>query len=87
MREFYLETIPKEVEPGGFLGLSGSADLSSNLIIPNQHLLNAGFTFQFQKNKMAIGAEARNLLNRDIYDYYRVQRPGRSFHLKLSYQI
>ena len=87
MREFYLETIPKEAEPGGFLGLSGSANLSSNLIIPDQHLLNAGFTYKFHKNHFAIGAEARNILGKDIYDYYRVQRPGRSFHLKLSYQI
>ena len=86
MREFYLETIPKNLEPGGFLGLSGSADLNSNLIIPDQHLLNAGFTFRFKKS-YSLGGEVRNILNKDIYDYYRVQRPGRSFHIKLSFQI
>jgi len=87
MREFYLETIPKNLEPGGFLGLSGSADLNSNLIIPNQQLLNAGFTYGFYNKRIHVGGEIRNILNKDVYDYYRVQRPGRSFHLKLSYQL
>ena len=87
MREFYLETIPREAEPGGFLGLSGSADMNTNLIIPDQHLFNAGLTYAFPQQKMHLGAEVRNILNKDIYDYYRVQRPGRSFHLKLSYRF
>ena len=87
MREFYLETIPKNLEPGGFLGLTGSASLNSNLIIPNQHLLNAGFSYGFLNKKVYVAAEIRNILNKDIYDYYRVQRPGRSFHLKLSYRL
>ncbi len=87
MREFYLETIPKNLEPGGFLGLSGSANLNSNLIIPNQHLLNAGLTYGFYNKQINVGAEIRNILNKDVYDYYRVQRPGRSFHVKLSYQL
>ncbi|WP_270089019.1 TonB-dependent receptor [Sphingobacterium sp. SYP-B4668] len=87
MREFYLETIPKDLEPGGFLGLSGSAKLNSDLIIPNQHLLNAGFTYGFYNRQIHLGAEIRNILNKDVYDYYRVQRPGRSFHIKLTYQL
>ena len=87
MREFYLETIPKNLEPGGFLGLSGSANLNSNLIIPDQHLLNAGLSYGFLNKQVYVAAEIRNILNKDIYDYYRVQRPGRSFHLKLSYRF
>ena len=87
MREFYLETIPEDLEPGGFLGLSGSANLNSNLIIPNQHLLNLGFSYGFLNNQVHISGEVRNILNKDLYDYYRVQRPGRSIHLKLSYRL
>ncbi|MGO3108915.1 MAG: TonB-dependent receptor [Sphingobacterium sp.] len=86
-REFYLETIDKDLEPGGFLGLSGSADLNSSLVIPNQHLLSAGATYNFSGEHLTLGAECKNLLNKDIYDYYRVPRPGRSFHLKLSYKL
>ncbi len=87
MREFYLETIPKSWEPNGFLGLSGNANVNSNLIIPNQHLLSAGFTYNPSYHGLTIGAEVRNILNKNLYDYYRIQRPGRSFYLKLSYQI
>lgn len=85
LREFYLETIRKDLEPGGFLGLSGKANINSNLRIPDQHLLSAGFTYKLSSENINIGAEVRNLLDKDLYDYYRVQRPGRSFHLKLSY--
>jgi len=87
LREFYLETIRKDLEPGGFLGLSGQANINSNLRIPTQHLLNAGFTYKLPSGDVNIGAEIRNMLNKNLYDYYRVQRPGRSFHLKLSYTL
>lgn len=87
LREFYLETIRKDLEPGGFLGLAGSANLSSELIIPDQHLLQVGFTYKLPSGRMNIGGEVRNLLDKDLFDYYRIQRPGRSFHLKLSYNI
>lgn len=87
MREFYLETIPRELEAGGFLGLSGSASVNSNLIIPNQHLMTVGATYEFADNRIIAGLEARNLFNTDLYDYYRVQKAGRSFHLKLSYKL
>lgn len=87
LREFYLETIRRDLEPGGFLGLSGQANINSNLRIPNQHLLNAGFTYKLSSGNVNLGAEVRNLLDKDLYDYYRVQRPGRSFHLKVSYGL
>lgn len=87
MREFYLETIPKSWEPTGFLGLSGNANVNSNLIIPNQHFWSGGFTYNPSYRGLTIGAEVRNIFNKNLYDYYRIQRPGRSFYLKLSYQI
>jgi len=87
LREFYLETIRKDLEPGGFLGLSGQANINSNLRIPDQHLLNAGFTYKVSSGRINLGAEVRNLLDKDLYDYYRIQRPGRSFHLKVSYGL
>lgn len=87
LREFYLETIPKALEPSGFLGLSGSAALNSNLVIPNQHLLNVGLTYQLASKHISIGAEVSNILNTDLFDYYRIPRPGRGFNLKLSYTL
>ncbi|MEJ5053611.1 TonB-dependent receptor [Sphingobacterium sp. MYb382] len=87
LREFYLETIPKSAEPKGFLGLAGSAKINSNLIIPNQHLLTAGMTYKLANRGTSIGFEVRNLMDKQLFDYYRIARPGRSFHVKLSHQI
>lgn len=87
LREFYLETIPQNLEPSGILGLWGTANLNTRLIIPNQHLLNIGFTYKLSNNNISIGGEIRNLLNHDVFDYYRVQRPGTNASIKLSYHL
>lgn len=85
VRAYYLETIPKRLEPTGFLGLGGKGDINSLLIIPDQHLVSAGTTYSVWKHKLAIGFEAKNILNKNLYDNYRVQKAGSSFHLKLNY--
>lgn len=87
VREYYLETIPKRLEPTGFLGLGGKADINSLLVIPNQHLISAGGNYSILSNQFSIGLEAKNILNNNLYDNYRVQRAGRSFHIKLNYII
>lgn len=87
VREFYLETIPRQAEPGGFLGLSGSASVASDLIIPNQNLLSGGLSYRMKNDKYRISMEVKNMLDARLYDYFRVQRAGRSFHLKLTYQL
>ncbi|MCD8540540.1 MAG: hypothetical protein LRY55_12825 [Leadbetterella sp.] len=57
------------------------------LVIPNQHLLNAGFLVDLSARRVAVGFDIKNLLDKDIYDNYRVQRAGRSIHLKINYTI
>lgn len=86
IREFYLETIPRSVEAKGFLGLEGSASIQSELIIPSQHLLNAGFTYQ-PSDRYALGLEVKNITDGNLYDYFRIQKAVRSFHLKLNYTL
>ncbi|WP_162796236.1 TonB-dependent receptor [Pedobacter namyangjuensis] len=87
VREYYLETIPKRLESGGFLGLGSSANINSLLLIPNQHLVTVGANYAFLDNQLSVGVEAKNLLDNNLYDNYRVQKAGRSFHLKLNYII
>lgn len=87
IREYYLETIPKRLEPGGFLGLFGKAGVNTALIIPDQHLWSAGFSYSPLAAKLSFGCEVKNILNHDLYDNYRVQKAGRSFHVKISYTI
>lgn len=87
VREFYLQTISKEAEPDGLLGLWGHSTVESAVVIPNQHLVSGGANYRFGKNQYTVGVEVKNILDNKLYDYFRVQRAGRSFHLKLTYQI
>lgn len=86
-REYYLETIPKRLEPSGLLGLWGSANVRSDLIIPTQHFLTGGFSYRLPVNGLQIGGEIKNITDAAIYDYYRIQKAGRSFHIKFNYII
>ena len=84
LHEYYLETIPKRFEGKG---LFGTATVNTLLIIPNQHLVNTGFLASFPEKRISLGFDIKNLLNKDIYDNYRVQRAGRSFNFKINYTI
>lgn len=84
LHEYYLETIPKRLEGSG---LFGKAQVNTLLVIPNQHLVNTGVQVDIPAVRTAIGLDVKNLLNKDIYDNYRVQRAGRSIHLKINYSI
>src|SRR5690606_2465641 len=84
VHEYYLEAIPKSMEGSG---LFPKARVNTLLIIPNQHLVNTGFLVSLPAQRLALGFDIKNLLNKDIYDNYKVQRAGRSLHLKISYSI
>ncbi|ANH83235.1 hypothetical protein A8C56_21650 [Niabella ginsenosidivorans] len=87
VREYYLDYIPKDFEPKGFLGLFGRARLDAHNIIPNQHLVTAGVTYFPEKNRYSIGFQVKNLLDARIYDNFKIQNPGRSFSVKLNYSL
>src|SRR5690606_34968467 len=88
IREFYLTEVPRRLEPKRFFGLIGTANLNVSQDIPNQHLLSMGFSYRVdQQGRYRVGGEIKNLTNAAIYDFFRVQKAGRSFHLKLTYQI
>lgn len=87
IREFYLNHIPRDREPGGFLGLFGHAGVPVTNVVPNQHLLSAGMTYFLSGQPLSFGVEAKNLTDAKLYDYYKIQRPGRSFHIKVNYHF
>lgn len=87
VREYYLDYVPKSLEPDGFLGLWGKAKFEAPNIIPNQTLHSAGFTYNPAGERFSIGFQAKNFLNARIYDNFRIQNAGRSLHLKLTYTL
>lgn len=54
---------------------------------PAQFVQDMGLTYAFPGKQFVLGFDARNLFDRQAYDNYAVQKPGRSFYLKLSYTI
>jgi len=50
---------------------------------PTQFIHNAGIGYVFPNNKYSLFLECRNLTDQKAYDNYKVQKPGRSFYLKL----
>lgn len=58
-------------------------------VIPSQYTLDLGTTYHSSINgfKYAITAEMQNLSNEKNYDFFGVQKPGRSFNIKLVTQF
>ncbi|ULT23769.1 hypothetical protein KUH03_32230 [Sphingobacterium sp. E70] len=48
-------------------------------------LHHAGMTYSLKDGRYNISFECRNLGNELAYDNFRLQKPGRSFNLKLRY--
>lgn len=84
IKEFYLEPISKDLEAKG---LFGKAAINSLLVIPTQHFTSAGASYTLPQYGISLGLEAKNLLDKDLYDNFRVQRAGRSFHFKINYNL
>lgn len=52
-------------------------------VIPAQLVHNLGLTYAFSDWPIVLTTEARNVTNETLFDSFGIQRPGRSFHLKV----
>jgi len=55
--------------------------------IPTQFVHNAALSYSLKNGRYNIAAECRNLTDNLAYDNFRLQKPGRSFSIKLRYFI
>ena len=55
--------------------------------VPRQFIQDAGFSYLFPGKKIVVSFDVRNLFDRQVYDNFAVQKPGRAFYLKLNYTI
>jgi outer membrane cobalamin receptor len=51
--------------------------------IPTQYLNNVQVTYSLKNEKYNVSLQCNNILDHTIYDNYKMQKPGRSFFLKL----
>ena len=56
-------------------------------VIPTQLVHDIGFVYSFPKRKVSVGFDVRNLLNEQVFDNWALQKPGRAFFAKVTYNI
>ena len=70
-----------------YLDWPSLGDKKTKKTIPEQFTQNASLTYSMQNSRYNISLECQNLSNREVYDFYKVQRPGRSFTVKFRYML
>lgn len=58
-----------------------------NSKIPTQFSHDFGLSYRFPNNRIVASFDAKNIFNAQVYDNFAVQKPGRSFFVKLNYTI
>ncbi|WP_103071812.1 TonB-dependent receptor [Aquimarina sediminis] len=54
------------------------------LVIPTQWLHNLGISYTGKQKRYTLTLETQNIFNQQAFDNFGVQKPGRSWHLKLK---
>lgn len=54
---------------------------------PAQFVQDLGLSYAFPNKQFVVSFDAKNILDKQIYDNYAVQKPGRAFYVKLNYTI
>ncbi|GAB3331124.1 TonB-dependent receptor [Larkinella ripae] len=63
----------------------GSRD--SKMVIPRQLSQNLSVSYGLKNGKYNLSAECRNLTDAELFDNYRLPKPGRAFYLKFRYFV
>ncbi|MET6996826.1 TonB-dependent receptor plug domain-containing protein [Chitinophaga defluvii] len=89
VHRFFLLPIPRDLEPPLF---GKPEKISTTSIIPNDNRTGqwehaAGAVYRLLNRRISISAECRNIGDVNLYDNFKVQRPGRNFHVKLGWQL
>lgn len=56
-------------------------------VIPTQFIQDLGISYKFPNQKMVLSVDAKNIFNKEAYDNFASQKPGRAFYLKFNYTI
>ena len=54
---------------------------------PNQFIQDLGLSYIFPSHKFVLSFDAKNIFNKEVYDNFASQKPGRAFYVKLNYSI
>lgn len=66
-----------------FGGLTGSDHFN----VAQQNIQDVGVTYQFPNKNFIISLDAKNITDKQAFDNFGVQKPGRAFYVKLNYTL
>lgn len=66
-----------------FLTWEAYGSRESKARIPTQYIYNADVTYSWRDGRYNMALECINVFNQTVYDNYKLQKPGRSFFIKL----
>ncbi|PKK37187.1 hypothetical protein BWI96_07485 [Siphonobacter sp. SORGH_AS_0500] len=73
--------------PQYFLGWPSLGARATKKVIPTQFVQDAGVNYTTPSRRYTLGLDCRNLGDRQVYDNYLLQKPGRFISLKIRYFI
>lgn len=56
-------------------------------VTPAQYIQDAGITYRFPKQKLVLSFDVKNIFDRQLYDNFAVQKPGRGYYAKVTYTL
>ncbi len=56
-------------------------------LTPKQISHDLGISYRFPSGKLVASADAKNILNAELYDNFAIQKPGRGIYFKLNYTL
>lgn len=60
---------------------------TGNFMVDQQNVQDIGLSYTFPSRKFVLSFDVKNFMNRQAFDNFAVQKPGRAFYLKLNYVI
>ncbi|MEM0941535.1 MAG: TonB-dependent receptor [Bacteroidota bacterium] len=70
-----------------FLFFNPGGNIDNAFKIPTQNIVRVGLSGSMMKDAVTIALEANNVTDRLAYDNFRVQKPGRTWHIKINYSF
>lgn len=68
-------------------GISNRKDLLESSKTPRQFMQDIGFSYVFPNKQFVVSFDAKNIFNKQAFDNFAVQKPGRAFYVKLNYSF
>ncbi|MGY5355387.1 TonB-dependent receptor [Wenyingzhuangia sp. IMCC45467] len=70
-----------------YLDWPSAVSSKNKAVIPAQLVFDMGVGYTFPSEKLTLAVDGSNLFNQQVFDNYKLQKPGRAVFIKLTYQL